>query len=304
MNVVLTGATGFVGRSVLVACLSRGIHVHALVRKGSIVRIPSSPGSGLTVHAYTGDYASVAAAFEEARATAVVHLASLFLSSHKPDDIPELVDSNLKLAAFVAEAASSHGCRGIVNAGTAWQHYQDQDYCPVNLYAATKQACEDILRYYAEARSLRVVTIKLFDTYGPGDTRRKIIPLLLQALRQGSILDLSPGEQLLDLVYADDVASGFMGALDLVAGAEGGFVTHTLGSGRPVSLRVLVQTIEAVSGKRLNVRFGARPYRDREVMVPWSRGVRLPGWEPLVGLEEGIRRTLKATESEDRIRDA
>ena len=65
-----------------------------------------------------------------------------------------------------------------LTAGTAWQHYNNQSYDPVCLYAATKQAYECLIDYYVKVHGLHAVTVKLHDTYGEGDERGKLFYLL------------------------------------------------------------------------------------------------------------------------------
>ena len=70
------------------------------------------------------------------------------------------------------------GCYRMVNTGTSWQHYENSDHRPSNLYAATKQAFEEILNFYATAYPLRVCSLHLSDTYGPNDIRPKLFGFL------------------------------------------------------------------------------------------------------------------------------
>ncbi len=65
--------------------------------------------------------------------------------------------------------------------------------------------------------------------------------------------------------------------------------TYAVSSGAPVKLRELVEIYERITGNGLPIAWGGRPYRQREVMVPWNKGKPLPGWKPKVHLEEGIR---------------
>ena len=123
-----------------------------------------------------------------------------------------LVDSNVLVGTQVAEAMLRAGCRGIVNTGTSWQRDARGAYDPVCLYAATKQAFEDVLTYYVSAEGFAATTLRLYDTYGPDDPRPKLVNALAGALRSGTPLSLSPGEQLLDLVHIDDVTAAFAAA--------------------------------------------------------------------------------------------
>ena len=101
-----------------------------------------------------------------------------------------------------------------MNTGSYSQHYGGRAYSPVSLYAATKQAFQDILQFYCEVRGLRAVTLELPDTYGPDDKRPKLFSLLDRVARSGETLQMSPGEQLLDLLHVDDVVHGYEVAAD------------------------------------------------------------------------------------------
>jgi nucleoside-diphosphate-sugar epimerase len=285
-RVVLTGASGFVGAALSRRLVQDGYDVHAILRAGS-----QAPAS-VTVHRHDGSTRQLAGILQSVQPHGVFHLASLFLAQHGADDVDALVASNIQFGTQLAEAMREADVRLLVNAGTAWQHYGDAEYGPVNLYAATKQAFEAVLAYYANAHGLRVATLKLFDTYGPGDTRPKLPNLLKHAARTGEPLAVSPGEQLVDLVYIDDVADAFVRAWELLRdGAQAeAMADYAVSSGAPLPLRALADLYARVTGCTLNIKWGGRAYRPREVMVPWTRGACVPGWRPRVGLEEGIAR--------------
>jgi nucleoside-diphosphate-sugar epimerase len=74
-----------------------------------------------------------------------------------------------------------------------------------------------------------------------------------------------------------------------------GHETFAVSSGAPIRLKDLVAVYQRTTGQMLPIEFGGRPYRPREVMLPWNRGRPLPGWRPRVDLAEGIRRTTATT---------
>jgi len=114
--------------------------------------------------------------------------------------------------------------------------------------------------------------------------------LLQRIAIAGEELAMSPGEQLLDLVYIDDIVAAFLLAAErLQAGQVVGHERYAVSSGHPLRLRDLVGLYAKVTGRSLPIEWGGRPYRPREVMVPWNTGAVLPGWAPKVGLVEGIR---------------
>jgi nucleoside-diphosphate-sugar epimerase len=284
----LTGASGFIGRNLAIRLLSDGWKVNVIARPGSDLKpLIDCPGD-LSVHIHDGTMEGMLGLFENMAPSIVFHLASLFIAEHASRDIPRLMNSNILFGLQLVEAMSFKNIRYFINTGTAWQHYHDARYDPVNLYAASKEAFEALLRYYVEVKGLKTITLKLFDTYGPDDPRPKLFALLRGAAQSQKIA-MSPGGQLIDMVYVDDVVDAFQVAADRVAGDEcGNYEEYAVSSGNPLKLRELVSRYQKVTGKNILIKWGGRPYRAREVMIPWSGGQRLEGWSPKVSIEKGI----------------
>ncbi len=283
---LITGGSGFVGRHLARRLTASGVELHAVVRaRSDTTALPPEA----RLHGYGGAPAELADIVDAARPDVTFHLASHFRAEHEPQDLEPLIASNVAFGTYLADALCRHPPARLVNCGTAWQHFGDRDYDPVCLYAATKQAFEAVLEYYVAARGLRVTTLKLFDSYGPDDPRGKLVGALMQAAASGRPLELSPGEQRIDLVHVDDLVRAFEIAAGRLADDEPRSEAFALSSGRTVTLRELVSLVEAVSGRPVGANWGARPYRAREVMLPWSRGRPLPGWQPEIGLEDGLR---------------
>lgn len=288
---IITGATGFVGSHVARRLVADGWDVHVIVRPESELYLLRDIVEKISLHRHDGSTDGMFQIFETAGPDIVFHLASLFLAQHKPKDIVPMTQSNITFATQLVEAMTANGVYQLINTGTSWQHYENKDYSPVCLYAATKQAFEAIMKFYTETTPLKVITLKLFDTYGPDDPRSKLFTLLRRVASEQQPLAMSPGEQLIDLVYIDDVVDAFiLAAGRLQKGEVRGQEDYAVSSGNPVKLRELVELYARVTGKDLPIEWGGRPYRHREVMVPWNKGVPIPGWEPKIGVEEGIRR--------------
>jgi len=291
MNILITGASGFVG-SRLTDYLSQKDHkVSVILRESSKTDQLLPCLKKIKIYRHGSDISELIDILRDSQPSLIIHTASLFLSTHTPKNIQSLVKSNLEFPTQLLEAMSVCGIQRFINTGTSWQHYKDSTYCPVNLYAATKQAFEDICKYYVDAKGFKVVTLKLFETYGPRDPRKKIIQLLKDSLVNSTPLDMSPGEQKIDLVYIDDVCSAYMCAIKhLMKNDKSIMEEYGVATGNPVSLKELVVLFEKVFGKESSVNWGRRSYREREVMVPWTDYMKVPGWEPTISLKEGLCR--------------
>ena len=293
---LVTGAAGFIG-SHLIAHLHRaGWEIAVIAHTRSLQTIDDAAVH--RVYQYTGQTSELIAALDDFKPTTVFHLASLFLAAHTPDQIEPLISANVLFGTQLLEAMSKADCTVLVSAGTGWQNYTPQppfnapDFMPVNLYAATKQAFEDILLYYVQVASLRSIALRLFDSYGPGDTRRKLLRLLLDTLKTGQPLDMSPGDQIIDLVHVDDICRAFLHAANLALELpEPAAMVYAISGKQRMTLQQVAATLEEAADRKLPLRFGQRPHRPREVMHPWE-GPPLPGWEPKVTLLEGLRNLI------------
>jgi len=221
----------------------------------------------------------------------IVHLATHFVAQHGPDDLAALVGANLHLGLALLDSAAANSVPWLIDTGTFWQHHGGRDYCPTNLYAATKQAFGDLARYYHETGPTAIVTLELNDTYGPRDERGKLLSVLLDVARSGDRLAMSPGEQLLDILHVDDVVAAFALLVDLVSrdpqGQRGR--RYFISSGDRITLREFAELVAQTVGRKLDIDWGGRPYRGREVMRPTPGGDPLPGWAPKMSLAAGIR---------------
>ena len=121
---------------------------------------------------------------------------------------------------------------------------------PTSLYAATKQAFSTIGSYYRAERALDVREVVFYDTYGPGDTRDKLVPLLVRAALSGEEVRLGAAEQPINLTYLDDVAD----ALAILLSTPSPTLT-TIRADSPLTVGEIVDAIANASGKPLSARF-------------------------------------------------
>lgn len=293
MRALVTGATGFLGGALVRRLASEGHEVHALLRRASAPSTVDALGSGIALHVHDGSTQSALAIVGRARPDVVLHLACLAISEHTAAQIEPLVRSNVLLPLQLLEAMAASGVRRLVNVGSAWQHHGGAAYEPVCLYGALKQAVEDVIAYYVASAQLSAVTVKLFHVYGPGDERMRLVSALARSARCGEALEMTGGEQVVDLLHVDDAVSALICAAELASAATApGHAVYAAESGAPLRVRDLVDAFARATGVRPPARFGARPYKPRELLAPLpagAMGAPLPGWKPRVTLDEGLR---------------
>lgn len=289
-NFIITGATGFIGSRLTKKLIAQGHNVNIISRVSSKYDNILEIKDKVNIFEYDGNINRLIEYFNKSNADVVVHLASLFIAENKAEDVENLIDSNVKFSTQILEAMKYSNCKKIINTSTSWQHYNNEYYNPVCLYAATKEAFENIIKFYCEAYEFKSITLELFDTYGAGDNRPKILNLLGEYSKKGIELNMSKGDQVLDLVYIDDVVDAYLKSINLIKNnSKGTFKKYSLESENRVSLKCLVDMYADITKNYVNINWGRRPYREREVMIPWSKGEKLPDWEPKITLQEGIK---------------
>ncbi|WBM60744.1 NAD(P)-dependent oxidoreductase [Providencia sp. PROV188] len=284
MKILVTGASGFIG--------SQFCKYHSSVFEPiALVRNSSLPIENTRY--YDGSYDSLCQALEDI--DIVLHLATYYTAEHKPDDIHKIIDANISFGAHLLEAMKERKVKKLINIGTTWQYYMGDDHRYANLYAASKQAFQEFVNWYVDSQGFSVINLHLNDTYGEEDTRKKLLQLLIECAVTGRALDMSPGEQQFETCYIRDVIQGIEIALEIINDSPSHYnETYSLLSGNNHTLKKLVSIVESITNEKISIHWGARPYRNREVMeIPYNCYKILPGWQPKISIYDGIEILFK-----------
>lgn len=289
MRILITGASGYIGSNLACYLNSNGFEVFGLIRSEVVDENKIKLLAGVKLEML--DEKNLCSLVENINPDIVIHIASFTSVTHDYSTIENLLRSNIEFPTKLLEAMEVAGVKKFINTGTTWQNYNSADYEPVNLYAATKQAFEDILKYYIFAKDFSSITLRLFDSYGPNDTRKKLIPLLDRLAETKESLDMSEGNQEIELVHINDICSAYKTAiLKLQDGQPGYANVYSVDTGSRMSLKKLVKLYEKVNDVTLNINWGARPPREREIMRLCTNLTVLPNWSPTIPLDEGINK--------------
>ena len=286
MRLLVTGATGFIGRRLIPAALATGHEAVLLLREQHRDgRALPAPLAGLpAVYADLRDREGTRRAVEAAAPEAVLHLAAAGVTApFLPAD--EAVAHNVLGTIHLLEA-SAHTATRIVVARTPGEREA------LNVYAASKAAAWQFCRMAVRTRGLPIVGAMIFQAYGPGQAAHNLIPAAMAAARAGANFKMTPGNQVRDWIYVDDVVEGLLAALcrPLPAGT-----TVELGTGVGTSVAAVVERIYALCGSGGQPLLGALPPRPGEShrQIADADGTRASlGWQATTGLDEGLMRLL------------
>ena len=306
-SVVVTGAGGFIGGHLVERVVRDGARVRALCRynsrneRGTLDWLePNVLAEVEVVLGELRDVESVAAAIEGSEV--VLHLGAQIAIPYSYVNPRDFLEVNVLGTLNVAQAALRHGVQRIVHTSTSEVYGTAQSVPitethplePQSPYAASKVAADKLMDSYHRSFDLPVCVLRPFNTYGPRQSARAIIPTIISQALAGSTLRLGSLHPRRDLTYVEDTAAAFVAA----ATSEGAVGrTIQLGTNHDVSVGDLVDMVAEVLGRELTVETDpvrVRPDKTEvERLISGPRLAReLLGWEPTVDLREGLARTI------------
>lgn len=280
-TVLVTGGAGFIGSYVVNDLIGRGYTVNILDTRGHRI-------SGATTT--MGDIRDASSVNEAvAHADGVIHLAGLLGTAEMVADPRAAIETNIGGAVNVFEAAARHDVPVVnIAIGNYWMD---------NTYSISKDAADRLARMYVAFRGGRISTVRTFDAYGPrqvpstpfGPSRvRKIIPsFVCRALSGRPIEVYGDGQQVIDLIYATDVARLLVDALERTEADGPDRATTEAGSGIPISVLRVAETVLRIVGRGAIVHLPMRPGE-----VPGAAIVAKAPLPDAVPLDVGLRRTV------------
>jgi dTDP-glucose 4,6-dehydratase len=302
---LVTGAGGFIGSHLSEHLVRRGYRVRAFVRYNSAGRRGWLDSSDLAadvefVQGDVRDFDAVRRAV--AGCDLVFHLAALAGIPYSYVTPQAYVRTNVDGAFNVLEAARDHGVARVLLTSTS-EVYGTARYCPMDEahpvhaqspYAATKAAADHLATSYHCAFGLPVVVARPFNTFGPRQSDRALIPAIVSQLFAGERLRLGSLYPTRDFTYVEDVVRGF----EAIAGAEDlvGETVH-IGSGSEISVGDLAALIAKLMGRELRLETAEERFRpaasEVERLVCDSTKLRSrTAWRPERGFEDGLAETI------------
>ncbi len=310
-TVLVTGAGGFIGSHLVETLLERGVRVRAMVR------YTSAGGIGFLDHAaralnvngtqleiFHGDIRDARAVKQAATGCRrIYHLAALIGIPYSYVAPDSYVAVNVQGTLHVLEAARDLGTERVVVTSTS-EVYGTAQYTPIDEkhplnaqspYAATKVGADQLALSYHRSYGLPVTVVRPFNTYGPRQSARAVIPTIVTQALASDAIRLGSLDPVRDLVYVRDTAAGFIALAD--APECVGKVTN-LATGIGVSVGELVERVRLIVGRDVPVVQTDERRRPEasEVyrLLGSARQAReLAGWQAQTLLDEGLRRSVE-----------
>ncbi len=306
-KVLVTGAGGFIGSHLTERLVQVGADVRAFIRynsrgdEGLLSLLPRDLYDYLTVIA--GDLRDVEAVRQAVRdVDTVFHLGALIAIPYSYLHPREVVETNVMGTLNVLMAAREYGVRRVVHTSTS-EVYGTAQYVPIDEkhplqgqspYSASKIGADKVVQSFHLSFELPVATLRPFNTYGPRQSARAVIPTIISQALTREEIHLGALTPMRDFTFVTDTADGFirMAQVEAAVGQE-----INIGAGDCISIGDLAHRIMHLVGRDLPIVTEDQRLRPEksEVMRLHASNTKahdLIGWEPRVSLDEGLSRTI------------
>lgn len=306
--VLVTGAGGFIGSHLVEMLLCEGVQVRALVHYNAnghwghleSHRLVATKGLEVVLGDVRDAYQMRAVV---TGCDTVFHLAALIGIPYSYAAPASYVDTNISGTLHLLEAAKATGVRRFVHTSTS-EVYGTARYAPIDEahplqgqspYSASKIGADKLVESYFNSFSLPTITIRPFNTYGPRQSARAVLPTIIGQALRGKIVRLGSLTPVRDLTFVTDTAAGFVSAMRAPDSAVGG--TYNLGTGEAVTIGELAETVFEILGGGYEIVTDAERIRpDASEVMKLLSDNRLAasalGWQPTLSLAAGLRQTV------------
>jgi NAD dependent epimerase/dehydratase len=307
-QVLVTGAAGFIGSHLAERLARNGARVRAFVRYNSRNDYgwleTLDPDVLDQVEVFRGDLANPEAVARAMSGCEVVfHLGALIPIPYSYVHPREFLEANIVGTLNVVEAARRVELARIVHISTS-EVYGTAREVPINErhslnaqspYAATKSAADQLALSYWRSFSIPVAVARPFNTFGPRQSARAVIPTIITQALSRDVIELGSTHTTRDFLFVEDTAAGIE-ACGQASGIEGEVIN--LGSGQEISIAEVVERVLAIVGRDVPVAADSQRVRPdnsevERLIADRSKALELLGWEPQVDLDEGLRRTIE-----------
>lgn len=299
-RVLVTGASGFIGVHLLRALHRAGADITSVVtpdRNSTRFEALPIPVRRVVVE----DVGRMGAVVEEIKPRYVIHLNAYISLERSLKAVRESIHTNVLSTIDLLTSCVEVNADRVVLMGSCEEY--GQKFCPFDPslapdpnspYGASKAAGTAYARMFHGSFHLPTVVLRPSVVYGPEQSPRQLIPMVMHALANGRPIDVTAGRQTRDFVYIDDVVDAIMMSLtepDVVGG------TYNVGSGEVVTVRQALEMIERITCMNGLIRYGARPYAQSERFhyePVIDETHKVLHWRPSIMLAEGLTQTWKS----------
>lgn len=300
LNVLVTGATGFIGSNLVRSLLLKGANVSILKRpKSSVWRLKDVTSRIKILEADLHDKHQLQQALKNSDNRVIFHLAACVKREPSTSQIKENLETNVLGTINLIDCMTKWDIKSFVNTGTCDEYgdnsvpfHEKQRENPLSPYAVSKVAASHYCQMLTRAGGFPIISLRPFLTYGPYQTGEMLIPNVVASCLKSLPIQVTKGQQTREFHYISDIVDGFLlAATNKKAIGE----VIDLGTGKEHTVKEVVEMIVKLTIYRLKWKLGDLPYRENEIFRFYCRGEKaknLLKWQPKISLKDGLVKTI------------
>jgi CDP-3, 6-dideoxy-D-glycero-L-glycero-4-hexulose-4-reductase len=279
-TILLIGANGYLGKFIY----------QALVRQSYKVLVIGRATSNYRIDGYF-DTAGNLVTYEEIQPDLIINLANSYVIDPSTSEIQKMRESIIDLSNYITDYAVTNRVRVILT--SSYFQYAPSDLQPWSEYAEMKRIATSHAKFSLIENGIPFLELVLYDNFG-GPPRGKILDLLLDAFRNSGRISVNPGESLINLIHIEDLVQAYLIGVRSILESKCIDSSFSLHGDETLTIRQLVECIEKSSGSniKMDIAWGEKAYRNREMMQYWQPYPRLPKFEPRIKLVDYLGSVL------------
>lgn len=296
-NILITGATGFVGANLVCRLVKGKNKIHIILRRNSDTWRINNILKRLNLHyADLSNALGIEKVVQKIKPQIVYHLAAY---RNYLEESRENLETNIFGTLNLLEACNKRGYDIFINTGSSSEYgtkskpMSEKDLLEPNSYYAVAKAGQTLLcQHLAREKKLPIITLRPFAVYGPYEEPRRLVPTLINNCLRGKDLSLVLPKTARDFIFVDDVVEAYLKAAQSPKLAGHIF---NIGTGKQSSLKDIVSIVVKITGAKVKQNWGTMPGRTFDTNI-WladiSKTKKMLKWQPKYNLEEGLRKTI------------
>ena len=279
-KILLTGSSGFIGFELL-KNLSKNYKVYITLRKKNKNQFKNKN----IVEIYFNNYETLNKKLKKIRINTVIHCATHYVKYHNFNDLKKLNESNILFGNIILENLEKMNVKKFINFSTVWENYNGKKENYFNLYAAYKQSFNNLISFYKKIfKKTKFFNLKISDTFGQFDKRKKIINVLKINYKKNIVTNILSKNLFLNLLNVSDInnATKLILEQNLKPGA------YVLKNKKDFCISTIIDDINNSSNKKIKINWLSKNNKKEKIY----KYKNLNGWKPLNSKIKDISRLI------------
>jgi len=298
MNILITGATGFIGSHLVERLIKEKKHKLILIKRkiSNIWRIKEFIDKCL-IYDYE-DLSDLEKIFKENKIDLVIHLAAKIIKKEESENEKlEMIKTNVIFPTYLLEKCVKYNVDYFINTGSFFEYKKSLKPLneksllePFNFYAVTKISFETVLKYYCQINKIKGITLKLAYPFGEKDNDNRLVINLIKCIIKNRSIETTAFEQKWDFIYIDDVVNAYMKAIHYIKKIKQ-YEIFNIGSGKTHSFKKIARILAKISQNQPKILMGKLPYRQNEIMYfkyDIKKAKKNLNWKPNYTIENAL----------------